>query len=75
MKECHPNFELPDVNVSYNVPVTTRTDATQTSKIQDAGSTVSGKVADWKDFPIFRLIQKDLHSTIAALQSVGKWRP
>ncbi|KAH8748050.1 hypothetical protein F5882DRAFT_525468 [Hyaloscypha sp. PMI_1271] len=39
MKEGHPNFEHPDVNISYNVPVTTRTSATQTSKIQTAGST------------------------------------
>jgi hypothetical protein len=66
MKEGHPNFEHPDVNISYNVPVTTWTAATQTSKIQDAGSTVSGKVADRKDLSTFRLLQKDLHSTIAA---------
>jgi hypothetical protein len=46
--------------------VTTRTAATQTSKIQTASSIVSGKVADRIDLPTFRLLQKDLHSTIAA---------
>ncbi|KAH6709410.1 hypothetical protein BKA61DRAFT_579469 [Leptodontidium sp. MPI-SDFR-AT-0119] len=66
MKEGHPNFEHPDVNISYNVPVTTRTAATQTSEIQTAGSTASGKVADQIDLPTFRPLQKDLLSTIAA---------
>ncbi|KAG4429066.1 hypothetical protein IFR05_015449 [Cadophora sp. M221] len=62
MEEGHPNFEHPDVNISYNVPATTRTAATQTSEIETGGS----KVADPADLLTFRLLQKDLHSTIAA---------